>query len=103
MVKPGKSIYDDNLKQKKAKKRAREWLKTLFIDNEDDPDPTTPINTHFAAIMKAVDPIPNSGEFTLACRNAGLDESEIRWLWEYLKNCNSAIYSSIPEAATSGW
>lgn len=62
---------------------------------------------NFENIMEAVDPPgggdPNLGDFTDACNSAGLDQTEITWLWAYLKECKFALYDPIPEAAMSGW
>lgn len=92
------SKYDNLNKQKLARKRANKLLKELFVKENGNS-----ISTNFSAIMKSVDPNPNKGAFTVACKNAGLEDSEVEWLWAYLKNCKIALYDPIPEAASSGW
>jgi len=58
--------------------------------------------------MKAVDPPPHTGgirdpAFTVACRQAGLEDVEREWLRAYLEQCKKAVYDTIPDAASSGW
>ena len=83
--------YDNDNARGLARARANKWLAELFKPQ------------NFSAIMKSVDPNPDKNAFTVACRNAGLNADEVEWLWAYLKNCDSALYGPIPEAAATGW
>lgn len=53
--------------------------------------------------MEAVDPVPDKAAFPVACQNARLNECEIDWLWNYLKECKYNFYDCLPEAAATGW
>ena len=44
--------------------------------------------------------------FKIACKSkdASLEDSEIAWLWNYLKECKFNYYDPVPEAsAGTGW
>ena len=92
--------YDDEANRQKALNRAKSMEKLFAkkIKKEGSPD-----ESHFASIMKAVDPVFVDIAFSEACSEAGLNAWQTHWLRTYLKNCDEAVYNNIPEAAASGW
>jgi hypothetical protein len=59
----------------------------------------------FDEIMDAVQTQPNPDKirFAVACQGAGLVQSEIEWLWNYLVQCKKKYWDLVPEAAATGW
>jgi len=85
--------YGDPVIRAKALARANKWKADLF----------QPAN--FQAIMESVE-ANDPDAFATACNNAGMDTAEKDWLWNYLKNCNSNLWSPTTVrdfAAASGW
>ncbi len=88
------SLYDQKLIQDKARERARRLHVKLF-------DPT-----NFAAIMNSIEPTRKPNDFKKACKNAGLEDEEIDWLWSYLDKCDKNKWSKQKvrdDPASSGW
>ena len=57
----------------------------------------------FDNILHAVDN-KKLDDFKSACKAAKMDDSEIEWLWNYLKNMDDKYWVPVPdEAALTGW
>jgi hypothetical protein len=60
-------------------------------------------NSIFDEIVTAAEN-KNEAAFRAAVKPPVLDPKEADWLWNYLQNCDSKFYSSVPEAAAAtGW